>query len=170
MMELTRTVKVNPLDAVMTPAQVVRRRFKSSLPRTVKNTILTKVAAMARAEELYERFRGEMAAGGLNKSDVSAALVFCQPETPGMEGLLAQVAPLPDPDKGNMEMFVETTMALDRPLFLGVLFFQTDHKTTKPEQRHVVFVAPFMGGPEAEKRLLAARKQQAQRGAHDYRA
>lgn len=130
------------------------------------------MSAIAKAMELYERFRSEMAAvPGLSSSDVSAGLVYVQPETPGLEQATG-VALIPDPDKGNVGMFVETTLALDKPVvFLGVIFIQTDHEATKPEQRHVIFVWPFMGGPEAEKRLLAARKQQAQRrGTHDSRA
>jgi hypothetical protein len=169
MIETAKTGRVNPLDASMTKAQVVRRRFKSALPRTIKNEILAPMSAIAKALELYERFRSEMAAvPGLSKSDVSAGLVYVRPETPGLEHETG-TALIPDPDKGNIGMFVETTMALDKPLFLGVIFIQTDHEATKPEQRHVIFVWPFMGGPEAEKRLKAARNQQAKaRG--DYRA
>jgi hypothetical protein len=150
--------KVNPLDAAMTKAQIVRRRFKSALPRRIKNRVLSKMEAMARTMELFDRFRNEMEAAGLNKGDVRAGLVYCQPETPGMEHVLAQVAELPNPDKGNVAMFAETTMALDKPLFLGLLFVQTDHETDKPNKQQTIFVWPFMLGQEAEKRLLAARK------------
>jgi hypothetical protein len=155
------TKKVNPLDAAMTKAQVVRRKFKSGLPRSIKNRLLSKMEAMARTMELFARFRNEMEAAGLDKSDVKAGLVYCQPQTPGLENVLAEVAVLPNPDKGSVVMFAETTMALDKPLFLGVLFAQTDREVTKPEKRNTIFVWPFMLGPEAEKRLLAARQQQA---------
>ena len=159
--EPRRTERVNPLDASMTKAQVVRRRFKSSLPRTIKNRVLSKMEALARTMELFDRFRSDMETAGLPKGDVSAAIVYCQPETPGMENVLAQVHPIPNPDQGSIAMFVETTMALDKPLFLGVLFIQTDRQADKPEKKHTIFVWPFMLGPEAEKRLLAARQQQA---------
>jgi hypothetical protein len=169
MVEPRKTERVNPLDAMMTKAQVVRRKFKSTLPRTIKNEILAPMTAIAKALELYERFRSEMAAvPGLSKSDVSAALVYVQPETPGLEHTTG-VAVIPDPDKGNVGMFVETTLALDKPLFLGVLFIQTDRAADKPDKRHTIFVWPFMGGPEAEKRLKIAQKSQAQK-ANDYSA
>lgn len=166
MMEPRKAERGNPLDALMTKAQVVRRKFKSTLPRTIKNEILAPMTAIAKALELYERFRSEMAAvPGLSKSDVSAGLVFCQPETPGKKGILAETVLIPDPDKGNVGMFVETTMALDKPLFLGVLFIHTDREAAdKPDKLHTTFVWPFMGGPEAEKRLKAARDQQAKGG------
>jgi hypothetical protein len=164
MVETQNAVRANPLDAAMTKAQVVRRKFKSALPRRIQNRVLSKMEAMARTMELFERFRGEMEAAGLDKADVAAALVYCQPQTPGMENVLAQVAKLPNPDIGSIAMFVETTMALDRPLFLGVLFGQTDRETDKPEKRYTIFVWPFMLGPEAEKRLLAARRSQTKGG------
>lgn len=163
--EPRKEAKVNPLDASMTRAQVVRRRFKSTLPRRIKNRVLSKMEAIARTMELLDRFRAEMEAAGLPKSDVSAGLVYCQPETPGRENVLAEVAKVPDPDRGNVAMFVETTMALDKPLFLGVLFHQIDRQAAdNPAKHYTVFVWPFMLGPEAEKRLLAARRQQAKGG------
>jgi hypothetical protein len=153
--------KVNPLDASMTKAQVVRRRFKSSLPRTILNKYLSKMEAMAKVMELLDHFRSEMATEGLPKSDVSAGLVYCQPATPGIEDVTFVVA-LPAPEE--IGTFVDKVMALDNPLFLGVLFIQTDREDVKPEKLHTIFVWPFMGGPEAEKRLLAARRQQAKGG------
>jgi len=167
MMEQKNTAerRANPLDELMTKAQVARRKFKSALPRRIQNRVLSKMEALARTMELFDRFRGEMEAAGLDKSDVSAGLVYCQPETPGMENVQAEVAKLPNPDIGNIGMFVETTMALDKPLFLGVLFLQIDRDPNiKPEKRNTLFVWPFMLGPEAEKRLLAARRSQAKGG------
>lgn len=153
--------KVNPLDASMTKAQVVRRRFKSSLPRTIQNKYLSKMEAMAKVMELLDHFRGEMATEGLLKTDVSAGLVYCQPETKGVEDDTFTIA-LPAPE--NLEKFVKAVMALEKPLFLGVLFIHTDRQADKPEKKHTIFVWPFMGGPEAEKRLLAARRSQAKGG------
>ncbi len=148
----------------MTKAQLVRRKFKSSLPRTIKNRVLSKMEALARTMELLDRFRNEMAGAGLDPNDVSAALVYCQPETPGLEGVLAECAKLPNPERGSIVMFCETTMALDLPLFLGVLFHQIDREADKPGKINTIFVCPFMAGPEAEKRLLAARRSQAEGG------
>jgi hypothetical protein len=146
----------------MTKAQVVRRRFKSALPRTVQNKVLSKMEAMAKVMELLDRFRGEMDTEGLPKTDVEAGLVYCQPETPGMEDVAFATIPLPAPEA--IGVFVKKVMALEKPLFLGVLFIHTDRQADKPEKKHTIFVWPFMGGPEAEKRLLAARRSQAKGG------
>jgi hypothetical protein len=158
MMEPRKAVRVNPLDALMTKAQVVRRKFKSTLPRTPKNLAPTKMEAMARTMELLDRFRSEMQAAGLSKNDVSAGLVYHQPTT------VAETAALPAPEK--IGTFVKKVMALAEPVvFLGVLFFQTDREAAdKPDKFYTVFAWPFIGGPDAEKRLKAARDQQAKGG------
>jgi hypothetical protein len=145
----------------MTTAQVVRRKFKSALPRRIENRRLSNFEAMARIMDLFGTFREEMKAAGLDESDVFAGLVYCQPFTKGEEGVLARTVVL-DPE--HTENFVKKVMALDQPLFLGVMFLQLDHGAEKPEKRSTLFVWPFMAGPEAEKRLLAARKQQAKGG------
>ncbi|MBZ5532715.1 MAG: hypothetical protein LAO20_14885 [Acidobacteriia bacterium] len=146
----------------MTKTQVVRRKFKSALPRTIQNRLLSKMEAMARTMELFDRLRNEMEGAGLNKNHASAGLVFCQPETKGKAHVLAETIALPKPEE--IGVFVERVMALDKPLFLGVLFIQEDPDADKSEQKRVAFVWPFMAGPEAEGRLLAARNQQARGG------
>jgi len=155
--------RVNPLDATMTKAQVVRRKFKSALPRKIQNRQLSKMEAMARTMELFDRFRNMMREADLDADDVQAGLVFCQPETPGKEAVTAETFVLPAPEE--IGKFVDRVMALDRPLFLGLMFHQTDHDPDiKPEKQRTLFVWPFMLGPEAEKRLLGARRQQAKGG------
>jgi hypothetical protein len=49
-------------------------------------------------------------------------------------------------------------MKLDRPLFLGLVFIQVDLDTDNPAYKTACFCAQFMGGPEAEGRLLYAQK------------
>jgi hypothetical protein len=73
--------------------------------------------------------------------------------------ILAEIAPLPSPEK--VGSFADRVMQIDKPLFLGVVFIQRDHKADKAEQRVTGFCAPFMVGPEAEDRLLGAMRQQA---------
>jgi len=158
MVETSAVRAVNPLDGTMTKTQVVRRRFKSALPRTIPNRELSKMEAMARTMDLFDKLRGEMCAAGLNPDDAQAGLVFYQPDTPGKERLLAETIRLPRPE--DIGGFVDRVMALDKPRFLGVLFAQRDPDATKAEYKTVMFVWPFMGGPEAEGRLLAARNQQ----------
>ncbi len=151
-----KSKKVNPLDKDMTKAQVVRRKFKSSLPRTIQNRVLSKMEAMARTMELFDRFISEMKDAKLSETDVSAGLVFCQPETPGVSDG-GQTIALPKAEE--IGTFVERVKALHKPLFLGVLFIQTDRDAKGTEKYRTIFVWPFMAGPEAEKRLLEARRR-----------
>jgi hypothetical protein len=150
------------MDATMTATQVVRRKFKSALPRRIENRLLSKMEAMARTMELFDKLRNEMAAAGLDKDNAEAGLVFCQPETKGVEHVLAQTIRLPKPEE--IGTFVEGIMALHKPLFLGVMFLQRDPDTEKPGQKDALFVWPFMSSPEADGRLVAARNQMAKGG------
>ncbi len=160
-LELRRSQRVNPLDSVMTKAQVVRRKFKSALPRIIQNRVLTELEAMARTMELFDKLRGLQEEGGLSKGDVSAGVVFCQPETPGKELIEAQMIHLPSPEK--IGEFVEKVMALDKPLFLGVLFAQIDREAKEQgKPGGTVFVWPFMGGPKAEHALIGMRNHVAE--------
>ena len=156
-LEPRKTAGFNPLDAVMTKAQVVRRKFKSALPRIIQNRVLSQLEAMARTMELFDKLRGMMQDAGLSKGDVSAGLVCCQPETPGKEHIEAQMIHLPTPEK--IGEFVDKVMALEKPLFLGVLFAQVDREAIeKGKPGGSVFVWPFMGGPKAENALIGMRK------------
>jgi hypothetical protein len=158
----TRKTK-NPLDDKMTKTQVVRRKFMSSLPRRSENRILSPMEAMGRTMQLFDTLRNEMRKAELNADNARAALVYCQPETKGIEGVLAQVVELPKPE--GIPAFCKGVLALDKPLFLGVMFLQHDPDTNKREYEDRVFVAPFMTGPEAEGRLIAARDLIAKGGA-----
>lgn len=146
----------------MTKTQVVRRKFMSALPRRILNRVLSPLEAMARTMELFDKIRQEMAAAGLDENNVRAGLVYCQPETKGMERVLAQTIALPKPSE--IGIFCERVMALHKPRFLGVMFSQHDPDTDKPEYKDRIFVAPFLAGPEVEGRLLAARDQLAKGG------
>ena len=151
MEEKRRIERFNRLDDQMTPAQVARRRFKSTFPRKAPKSTPTAMQAMAKVMELLDQFRGEQSALGLDPNDVSAGLVY-------LEGEDQHTAELPAPEK--VGSFVEEIMALDKPQFLGVLFIQTDREAKRPDQRYTLFCWPFMGGPDAEKRLLIARHRQ----------
>jgi hypothetical protein len=153
-----RTGPKNPLDAAMTKTQVVRRKFKSALPRSIQNRELSKMEAMARTMELFDRLRNMMEEAGLDKNDAYAGLVYYQPETKGEERVLARTIPLPRPE--DIGSFANEVMALDKPRFLGVLFLQHDPATDKAKYQDVLFALPFMLGAEAEGRLLAARTSQ----------
>jgi hypothetical protein len=157
------TKRVNPLDAAMSKAQVVRRKFKSSLPRKIEDRRLSAMAAMARTMELLDRFRNIMREEGLAADDVQAALIFCQPETP--EKPVAEKFVLPAPQE--IPAFAERVLALDRPVFLGVMFHQTDRDPNiKPEKRYTFFIFPFSSDTDTKMILLAYRGQEAKGGFH----
>jgi hypothetical protein len=161
-MNVVARQSTNPLDATMTRAQVVRRKFRSSLPRTVPDKLLSKMEAMARTMQLFDRLRNEMEEAGLKETDAHAGLVYCQPQTKGEELVLARVIALPSPEE--IGKFADRVMALHKPLFLGVVFIQEDHDAKKEAQKITAFASPFILGPEYEGRLLAAMKQQANGG------
>ena len=153
----------NPLEERMTRAQVARRRFKSGLPRKPGNVELSWMQALARTADLYDGLRNEMRAVGVNPEHAQAALVYFQPHA--RDGVLAQVVPLPKPDK--MTEFCERVMSLDKPVFLGVLFLQHDAEAEKAgdiKQTNVLFGTAFTTAHDAEARMLAARESQRFRG------
>jgi hypothetical protein len=149
---------VNRLDSMMTPAQVARRKFKSSLPRKIENRRLSAMEALGETFRLFDRLRSMVAEEGVDPSTTQAGLVYCLPES--NPGVFAATVPLPEPSASEIAKFCKRIMALDRPLFLGVIFMQDDPDADNIKYKRVVFVAQFMGGPEAEGRLLAARKRQ----------
>lgn len=162
MMTSPDTLKsTNPLDARMTPAQIARRKFKSSLPRKVENRRLSAVAALGELFTLLDRFRGTVAEA-LRTPDavktIYAALVYCLPES--KPAMLADTLPVPEPGGTSFGAFCEEAMALDRPLFLGVVFVQVDPHAENSAYKAVSFVTQFMGGPEAEARLHYAQEKE----------
>lgn len=153
-MEATKK-SANRLDEMMTPAQIARRKFKSTLPRKIHNRRLTAMEALSQVFDLFDRFRGAVVNEGLDSNTILAGLVYCLPET--NPSLFADTIRLPDPSE--IVPFCEKVAALDRPLFLGTFFLQLDPDAKKVEHAAVVFCAQFLGGAEAEARLLYARKQ-----------
>jgi hypothetical protein len=159
---LSTEKSANPLDATMTKTQVVRRKFKSGLPRRIEDRQLSAMEAMARTMELFDRLRTMMEDEGLNPDAARAALTFYQPQTKGKQHIAAQTIVLPKPE--DIGTFVEKVMALHKPHFLGVMFLQQDPDTENPDQKNVIFAWPFVAGSEAQGRLIAARDQMAKGG------
>ena len=146
---------MNPLDNLMTPAQIARRKFKASLPRKIENRRLSARAALGEAFTLVDRFRGLIAEQNVNPDKtLHAALAYCLPESD--PGTLAATLLLPG--ASGLGKFCDEVERLDRPMFLGVVFVQVDLDTDNPTYQAVSFVAQFMCGPEAEGRLFYAQK------------
>ena len=153
---------VNPLDSTMTPAQVARRKFKSSLPRKVENRRLSAEAALGELFTLLDRFRGfvtdEMRIPEAVNT-VSACLVYCLPESE--PAMLANTLTVPEPGVTRaFGDFCEEVLSLDKPLFLGVVFVQVDPYAENTAYKAVCFVTPFMAGPEAAARLHYAQEKE----------
>ncbi len=151
----------NPLDKMMTPAQVARRRFKSSLPRKQGQRDLAPMEAIGHMMNVFTRFMQEMEGVGLDPQDVKAAIVYYQPKTKGKEHVLAQTEVLPT-KPADVGAFCEKILLLDKPVFLGMLFEQHDRKAEKnadAKQAWVAFGVPFTEAHDAAARLIAARDQ-----------
>jgi len=151
----TTTKSANPLDAKMTPAQVARRKFKSTLPRKIENRRLSAMEALGETFKLFDRFGGVIVEQGQNPDiTLYAALAYYLPESdPAMLGSTILI-----PGHSRIGDFCNEVMKLDRPLFLGVVFIQFDPDTDNSNYKWASFCAQFMGGPEAEGRLLYAQK------------
>lgn len=146
---------VNPLDGMMTSAQIARRKFKSSLPRKIENRRLSAMEALGETFTLFDRFRTMVAEEGQNPDvTLHAALAYCQPEAD--PAMLATTLLLPGPAK--VGKFSGEIVELDRPLFLGIVFIQLDPDTDNPNYKWVSFCAQFLAGPEADGRLMFAQK------------
>jgi hypothetical protein len=153
---------VNRLDSTMTPAQVARRKFKSSLPRKVENRRLSAEAALGETFTLLDRFRGIVTAEMHDPEAVKtvyAALAYCLPES--KPAMLADTLPVPEPGmKKAFGAFCEKALSLDKPHFLGVVFVQVDPHAENRAYKAVSFVTQFMSGPDAEARLHYAQEKE----------
>lgn len=146
---------VNPLDGMMTRAQVARRKFKSTLPRKIENRRLSALEAIGETFKLFIRFREILTEQGVDPDiTLNAGLAYCLPESdPAMLGTAVLI-----PGPSNVGAFCDGITKLDRPLFLGMVFIQLDPDTDDRKYKWASFCTQFMGGPEAESRLQYAQK------------
>lgn len=149
--------KANPMDGKMTPAQVARRKFKSTLPRKPQTRVLSPMQALGETFTLLDQFR-DLVFAETQRADVArslyAALVYTIPDT----AKLAFTITVPGPGE-LIGPFCDEVLALNAS-FLGLLFVQVDPDAKSTEQQAVSFVVPFMSGPDAEARLLFAQKEE----------
>lgn len=141
----------------MTKAQKVRQRFKSSLPRKIGDASLSPMEAFLRTMSLVLAFHKELEADGLDGETIRAALVYCEPDAKGKEHLLAETLEVPKP--GKVGEFGTRVLAMDKAVFLGMLFLQHDKDAKDEKQKDVIFGCEFTKAHDAEARLLAARRQ-----------
>jgi hypothetical protein len=149
-----REVSKHP-DTMMTPAQIARRKFKSSLPRKPQDRRLSAMEALGEVFTLFVRLRDLVSEEGLDPDTVHAGLAYYLPASD--PALVGAALPLPDPSR--VAEFCREVTALDRPEFLGVVFIQVDtDPEVNPAYKTVSFCAPFVNGPEEQGRLLVAQK------------
>lgn len=145
-------------DKLMSPAQIARRKFKSALPRKPQNRTVSPMQALGETFTLLDQFRG-MVRTETQRMDsdktVYAAIAY---ELPGASKLAFTIT-VPEP--GAIGPFCDVVLGLEKkaPSFLGVVFVQVDTDTKNSAYETVSFVVPFMSGPDAEARLVFARKE-----------
>jgi len=150
---------VNRLDEKMTPGQVARRRFKSTLPRKTLHRELSPMRAIGETFTLLDQFRGFVTAEKQSEDaaeNVYAAIAYSLPK----DTKLARTLVVPKP--GETGAFCDTILSLGEhhPLFLGVVFIQVDPDAEATKYKAVSFVVPFMSGPDAAARLMYAQKEE----------
>lgn len=140
----------NPLDRMMTAAQIARRKFKSGLPRPRKPQTkrLSPMQALGETFRLLDEFRDTLReeTGNADTSTIYAALAYA------LETKLVFTLTVPDP--AGVGVFCDEVMKLKDPTFLGVVFVQVDLDTKSPEYRAVSFAVPFISGTDADELLL----------------
>jgi hypothetical protein len=144
------------MEESITAAARVRRKFKAGRPRALVDRTIGPMEAMNQTATQLDKLRGLMQEAGLDPADVRALLVYQLPETPGMEGITRVVA-LEVPEQ--LPTFIDKVMALDRPLFLGVLLTQLDRQANEQgKPGGTVIVWPFPAGAKDEASLIGMRE------------
>ena len=142
-------------DADMTPAQIARRKFKSMLPRKIKDRTGSPMQALGETFTLLDQFRS-MVRYENRRTDtdgtIYAALAYSIP------GAAQPAFTLTVPEPGNMDTFCDFVLGLSQADFLGLIFVQVDPDAKKEAYKAVSFVVPFRVGPDATARLLYAQK------------
>lgn len=143
-------------NSLMTPAQIARRKFKSSLPRKIEHRDLPPMQALGTVFTMLDQFREMLQAEkpGIDPArTIYAALAYVTPKSTE----LADTLTVPEPRK--IGPFCEKVLALETDAdFLGLVFVHVDPDTKNPAYHAVSFVVPFMTGPDAEARLLFAQR------------
>lgn len=146
------------MEKSLTAASRVRRSLKAGSPRRIHNVRLTHTEAILRLVTEANKARGLMRAEGLDPDDINCALIFCTPELPGFENSVRyKWLPAPGQTSQFFDWFEDESKKAAL-LFLGILWNQEDREArAKGEDGSVSWVRQFLAGPEAERRLLAAR-------------
>jgi hypothetical protein len=143
----------NPLDRMMTPGQVARRKFKSSLPRKIEARELSPLLALGETFTLLDQFRRFVQAESPKRDaaqNIATVLAYTVPN----DTKLASVLVVPESGK-RIGPFCDKVMALENPTFLGVVFDQADPDADDKYQT-VSILVPFSPRPDAAARLRFA--------------
>jgi hypothetical protein len=146
------------MEKALTAAARVRRRFKAGRPRAIQDRVIGPMEAMNTTMTLLEKLRALTEDAGLEPSSVSAALIYRQPETPGEEHFRARMVALEAPNQ--LRAFFDKVMALDKPLFLGIIFAQLDREAGEQGKgQYITFAWPFPAGAKDERALIGMRER-----------
>lgn len=152
-MSEARKMSANPLDNMMTDAQIARRKFKAGLPRKPQNRSMSISGALGETFTRLDEFRS---LSPRPEETVFAALAYYRESNPAK---LAEFAVVPGVSQIGLFCDSVAALAADSPKFLGVVFVHVDTETKNPAYKTVSFCVPFMSGPEAAGRLLAAQQE-----------
>jgi len=154
------------MEMSLTAAARVRRKIKAG-PRMIRNEILTPIEAIKRLATKVDNARRLMREEKLSPNDIHCALIFCTPEVPGHENAfkykwLPEIGESRDyfmsEEIRSYFLWFEDLSYKAAILFLGILWYQEDREArAKGEPGSIAFITPFMGGPKAEKLMLAAK-------------
>jgi len=154
------------MEMSLTAAARVRRKIKAG-PRMIRNEILTPIEAIKRLATKVDNARRLMREEKLSPNDIRCALIFCTPEVPGHENAfkykwLPEIGESRDyfmsEEIRGYFLWFEDLSYKAAILFLGILWYQEDREArAKGEPGSIAFITPFMGGPKAEKLMLAAK-------------
>jgi hypothetical protein len=143
------------MDARMTPAQVARRKFKSTLPRKFEGRTVFAMQALGEMFTLLDQFRScaREAAQNMDAAKaIYAAVAYSLPN----DAKLAFTSTVPEPGE-KIGPFCDAMIDLENPIFLGVVFVQVDPAAKKAEHRAVSFVVPFKTDLDSIARLRYAQ-------------
>ena len=134
----------------------------------IRNDILTPIEAIKRLVTKVDNARRLMRQENLNPNDLRCALIFCTPDVPGHENAFKYwwLPVLEETRDYFMSEEIRKYFVAFEDLsykaaivFLGILWRQEDHEArAKGEPGSIAFITQFMGGPKAEKLMLAAKE------------
>lgn len=144
------------MEKTLTAATRVRRRFKAGRPRAIQDRTVGPMEAMNKTVELLEKLRALSQQEGVDPDSVCAGLIYKQSDIPAKGYFQVRMVVLERPNQLNA--FIDKVMALDQPLFLGIVFAQLDREAGERGQ-WITIAWPFPAGAKDEGALIGMRER-----------